>query len=81
MMGTILVFNVGSSSIKFAVYPVDEHAESVLAGTISGIGRSPILTTKSGPEAESFGSITSDEERVIAHRTRDFCQRVASSVA
>ncbi len=62
MTDTVLVLNVGSSSIKFAVYPADVDTDPVCAGQISGIGRSPKLTMKSPPAAESFGSLASDED-------------------
>lgn len=62
MMETILVLNVGSSSIKFAVYPAHEDADPVIAGQISGIGRSPKLTMKSAPATESLGVLAADED-------------------
>ena len=61
MTETILVLNVGSSSIKFAVYPADEDAGPVLAGTIDGIGRSPKLRMKGARPAESLGPFTTEE--------------------
>ncbi len=42
MTDTILVFNAGSSSIKFALFPAsDPGAGALLGGKISGIGRAP----------------------------------------
>lgn len=51
-MKTVLILNAGSSSLKFALYPVvadsDEHiaAEPVLSGQIEGIGAHPELSAK-----------------------------------
>jgi acetate kinase len=47
MSGTsrrIVVFNTGSSSLKFAVYPLAEEAASLLFGEVEGIGGSARLT-------------------------------------
>ncbi len=46
MSGTdrrIVVFNTGSSSLKFAVYPVAEEAAPLLSGEVEGIGGSARL--------------------------------------
>ncbi len=57
MTETVLVLNVGSSSIKFAVYPADGDDEPVCAGRISGIGRSPSLMATGPAATEDFGSL------------------------
>ncbi len=47
MSGTnrrIVVFNTGSSSLKFAVYPLAEEAAPLLSGEVEGIGGSARLT-------------------------------------
>ena len=62
MTGKILVLNVGSSSIKFAVYPQCEDTDPVLAGTIDGIGQSPKLEMKSAQPAESLDAFTAEED-------------------
>ncbi|KAA3621233.1 MAG: acetate kinase, partial [Proteobacteria bacterium] len=62
MTDAVLVLNVGSSSIKFAVYPADGDAVPVYAGQISGIGRSPKLTMRSPAPAESLGLPEPDED-------------------
>jgi len=62
MADVVLVLNAGSSSIKFAVYPLQDDSAPVCAGQISGIGRSPRLRMKSPPAAESFGSIAADAD-------------------
>lgn len=62
MTDSILVLNVGSSSIKFAVYPAHDETHPVFAGQISGIGRSPQLKMKGLPAAESFGSLVPGED-------------------
>ena len=41
MRDAILVLNAGSSSIKFAVYPVNGAAVPLIQGKIGGIGRRP----------------------------------------
>jgi acetate kinase len=46
MAGTVLVLNVGSSSVKFAAYAVDEEAGPLLAGIIDGIGTAPAIAAK-----------------------------------
>jgi len=61
MTGTILVLNVGSSSIKFASYPADTDAIPVLAGSITGIGRSPKLTIKGGDAGDSIGPLAASD--------------------
>jgi acetate kinase len=61
MNEAILVLNVGSSSIKFAVYAASEDVDPVCAGQISGIGRSPELTMKSLPVAGSFGAFGKED--------------------
>ena len=40
----ILTLNAGSSSIKFAVFPVAENARAIATGQIDGIGVKPRLT-------------------------------------
>lgn len=45
MVDVILVVNAGSSSIKFAIYPVTAKcAEPLIKGKVAGIGRKPLLT-------------------------------------
>ena len=46
-MDVILVVNSGSSSLKFALYPVTKHQDKpLLSGVVSGIGTDPKLTAK-----------------------------------
>jgi len=47
----ILVLNIGSSSIKFAVYPADAEAEPLAKGGIDAIGRAPVLTARTASGA------------------------------
>ena len=61
MTGTILVLNVGSSSIKFASYPADTDAEPVLAGAITGIGRSPKLAVKGRNAGDAIGPLAESD--------------------
>ncbi len=61
MTGTILVLNVGSSSIKFASYPADTDAEPVLAGAITGIGRSPKLAVKGRNAGDAIGPLAASD--------------------
>lgn len=65
MTETVLVLNVGSSSIKFAAYPVSEDTDPVCAGQISGIGRSPKLTVRNASIAERFGSLSSEDDHPV----------------
>jgi acetate kinase len=52
MTDVMLAVNSGSSSLKFAVYPVgDEQSDALIRGKVSGIGRRPVLTAKNGDEA------------------------------
>ncbi|MCK0103928.1 acetate/propionate family kinase [Pseudohalocynthiibacter sp. F2068] len=52
MTDVILIINCGSSSLKFAVYPANEHAdEALLTGKVMGIGHQPVLTARMGGEA------------------------------
>lgn len=52
MTDVMLAVNSGSSSLKFAVYPVgDEQPDALIRGKVSGIGRRPVLTAKNGDEA------------------------------
>lgn len=44
----ILVLNVGSSSIKFALYSRAEVAPPILRGKITGIGSAPALSARDG---------------------------------
>lgn len=61
MTGTILVLNVGSSSIKFASYPADRNADPVLAGAITGIGRSPNLAVKGRDAGDAIGPLAASD--------------------
>lgn len=42
----ILILNVGSSSIKFALYPKLEDKAAVLSGSIRDIARLPVFRVK-----------------------------------
>lgn len=63
MTEAILVLNVGSSSIKFAIYPArQDDADPILRGKISGIGTAPELALTAGRgDTGAFGTITADE--------------------
>ncbi|MEO1223762.1 MAG: acetate/propionate family kinase [Pseudomonadota bacterium] len=61
MTGTILVLNVGSSSIKFASYPADTDAAPILAGSITGIGRSPKLTIRGSIAGDAIGPLAESD--------------------
>jgi acetate kinase len=47
-MKAILILNAGSSSLKFALYPLDGAlaSEPAISGQVEGIGETPELTTK-----------------------------------
>jgi acetate kinase len=60
--GTVLVLNVGSSSIKFAAYPAGTDAEPVLAGTIGGIGAAPRLDLRGGQPDGALGTFAPDDD-------------------
>ena len=57
MTEVILVLNVGSSSIKFAIYPAaEDDSPPILRGKISGIGTGPELTLTTGRgDTDAFG--------------------------
>ncbi|HEX2939712.1 MAG TPA: acetate/propionate family kinase [Rhodopila sp.] len=44
----IVVLNAGSSSLKFAAYPIDSEAPPLMSGEVEGIGRSPRLLMSNG---------------------------------
>lgn len=46
MNDAILVLNAGSSSIKFALYPIDVESGAALRGQVDSIGASPALTAR-----------------------------------
>lgn len=47
MTGAILVLNAGSSSLKFAVYPVaDDKMPPLVRGKIAGIGSAPVFSAR-----------------------------------
>jgi acetate kinase len=49
MIEVILVLNVGSSSVKFALYPKGaDDAPPILRGKIAGIGTDPVFTARDG---------------------------------
>jgi acetate kinase len=48
MTDVILVLNAGSSSIKFAIYPIEAEASAVILGKVAGIGRAPVFTAHGG---------------------------------
>jgi len=49
----ILVVNSGSSSLKFALYPVVHDESPLVTGKVEGIGRKPVLTACMGGESLS----------------------------
>lgn len=46
MTDVILVLNAGSSSLKFAVYPITDDFPALLRGKISGIGTAPVFSAR-----------------------------------
>ncbi len=54
MTDVILVVNSGSSSLKFALFPVEtEASDPLVKGKVTGIGRQPVLTVSINDEAIS----------------------------
>jgi len=54
MTDVILVVNSGSSSLKFALFPVEtETRDPLVKGKVTGIGRQPVLTASINDEAVS----------------------------
>ena len=52
MTDVVLVLNVGSSSVKFALYPKGaDDAPPILRGKIGGIGTDPVLTARDGADS------------------------------
>ncbi len=46
MTEAILILNAGSSSLKFALYPVTDDFPALLRGKITGIGSAPVFTAR-----------------------------------
>lgn len=73
MNDVILVVNSGSSSLKFALYPVTGDGNPLVNGKVTGIGRKPVLSACIGGEALSvtkpFKNIPQDatHEWLITH--------------
>ena len=54
MTDVILVVNSGSSSLKFALFPVEtETSDPLVKGKVTSIGRQPVLTASINDEAVS----------------------------
>ena len=52
MTDVVLVLNVGSSSVKFALYPTGaDDAHPILRGKIAGIGTDPVFTARDGADS------------------------------
>jgi len=66
MTDAVLVLNAGSSSIKFALYPVESGRIGwrLLRGQISGIGHEPRLEARAGD-----GRTLADEQPAVAGRS------------
>ena len=81
MTGTILVLNVGSSSIKFALYPDGPEAAPGLRGKITGIGTAPQIAVEGRPDAAaSFGAMHPDDRQDrLTERLLGFLDRQAGS--
>ena len=56
MRDAILVMNAGSSSLKFALFPVQDDNTAILQGKVSGIGRAPELSGK-GIDPNALGPL------------------------
>ncbi|MDN5569143.1 MAG: acetate/propionate family kinase [Paracoccus sp. (in: a-proteobacteria)] len=48
MIDAVLVLNAGSSSVKYAVYPVAHAAGAILRGKIAGIGTAAVFSARDG---------------------------------
>ena len=65
----ILILNVGSSSIKFALYPKLEDKAAVLSGSIRDIARLPVFRVKEARTIKIFDTITpTDDESILIGR-------------
>ncbi len=78
-MKAVLVLNAGSSSLKFALYPVEPALapEPALAGQIEGIGAKPVLSARddaehrfSEPVAVTSASPEEQHREALAHLFR-----------
>ncbi len=55
MTDVILTLNSGSSSIKFALFPVDDsQADAIMRGRIAGIGSQPVFSAQRGSKPVMF---------------------------
>ena len=82
-MTHILTLNAGSSSVKFAVFTVEEEQKCLWRGKVAGLGASPVLTMDHGdpdsdlrieldPEATPDATAALDEIfNVVAEHTPD----------
>ena len=67
-MDVVLVVNSGSSSLKFALYPVtDNQNEPLLSGVVSGIGTHPKLTANLAGEPLTIKSPFDDLSKDATH--------------
>ncbi|MGB3247072.1 MAG: acetate/propionate family kinase [Sulfitobacter sp.] len=69
MSDVILVLNAGSSSIKFAVYPIDADATPVIRGKIAGIGRAPVFSPFDGKDVALDKGELSNLDGAANHET------------
>nr|WP_299244692.1 acetate/propionate family kinase [uncultured Halomonas sp.] len=60
MSDALLVINTGSSSIKLAVYGLDDHENPLWRGEVEGIGRAPRYTSHAGEKSIEETGVPSD---------------------
>ncbi|WP_048308128.1 acetate/propionate family kinase [Halomonas sp. PR-M31] len=66
MSDALLVINTGSSSIKLAVYALNDHEDPLWRGEIDGIGRAPRYRSRAGGKTIEEIAVPSD----VVHKHR-----------
>nr|WP_298414844.1 acetate/propionate family kinase [uncultured Halomonas sp.] len=66
MSDVLLVINTGSSSIKLAVYDLNDHENPRWRGEIEGIGRTPRYSSRTGEKTNEEVTVPSD----VSHKHR-----------
>ena len=82
-MRAVLVLNAGSSSLKFALYPINgDVAEApAVSGQVEGIGATPEVTLKTAEGARFREPVpTGGSQGEIVHTTGDPTYNAASSI-
>jgi acetate kinase len=78
----IVVLNTGSSSLKFAVYPLEPEASPLQSGAVDGIGGSAHLKIKAGGKTTHESAVTAADPHAAMQALADLSDGpLASEVA